>query len=373
MITGDDMRVIVIGAGPCGLMSAISIKRFHPNYQVILLEKDKDIGSRIKVSGNGRCNFINKNLLVDKYSSNFSQFVIKYQDEVMKIFDEEGLAYYFDNQGRAYPQSESSMTIIHLFKDLLKKYNIDLKVNYLVEKIEKIGKSYFINDELDADKIVVSIGGVSYLNDRLNFNKIINSLNVETTSLSPSLTPISVSSFPKNLENKKIKCEARLIYKNQIIFKEEGEVLFKKDGLSGIVIFNLSSYLARRHLNQFEDYQISLNILPKIDDETLKKMVIKNPSMNHILIQELAEYISTFSNKLASIRDLRFKIRGLYEFKNSQVTSGGVSLKEINENLSLKKDSNIFVGGEFIDIDGVCGGYNIGFALCAGFCIGKNI
>ena len=371
--TGDVMKIVIIGSGPCGLVSAITIKKSHPDYEVVILEKDKGIGSRIKISGNGRCNFINKNLKAEDYSSSFSAHIIKYQDEVMKLFDEAGLLYYFDEQGRAYPYSESSSTIISCFNYLLDKYKVEVKTSYLVKSIQKQGTNFLINDDIKADKIVVAIGGISYLNEKLNYNRIVSDLDLKVTSLTPSLAPISVTSFPKELENKKVKCEVRLLKKHQEIFKERGEVLFKKDGLSGIVIFNLSAYLARTHTNNFNDYEVSLNLLPDIKDEELKTLISKNPTLERIFIEPLANLISKSNNKIDTIRNLKFGIRGIYEFKNSQVTSGGVELNQINDNLSLKKDRDIFVGGEFIDLDGVCGGYNIGLAMCSGYLIGKSI
>ena len=95
--------------------------------------------------------------------------------------------------------------------------------------------------------------------------------------------------------------------------------------------------------------------------------------VSFVFIKEIANYVTKFNNIEKVIKDLRFDIRGIYEFKFSQVTSGGVNLEELNHNYSLKKNPNIYLGGEFIDIDGDCGGYNIGFALTSGYHIGKVI
>lgn len=366
------MKVIVIGSGPCGLLSAISIKRHHPDYDVLILEKDSSIGSRIKISGNGRCNFINKELSVDKYSSSFVEPIIKYQNDVLDLLNETGFSYYFDEQGRGYPTSESSLTFINVLRDLLNKYNIEVKTKYLVNKIERKEK-IIINGEISCDRLVLSIGGISYLNERLNYNRIVSELGLNITQLTPSLAPISVNHFPNELENKRVKSIAKLLYKNQVVKEERGEVIFKKDGLSGICIFNLSSYLARKHLKVYDDYQVSLDLLPDKNESEIIKLINLDSSLTHIFINELANYLNTFNDLVKTIKDLRFEIRGIYDFKNSQVTSGGVNLSQINSNLSLKTDNRIFLGGELIDIDGDCGGYNIGFALCSGYLIGKEI
>ena len=256
------MKVVVVGGGPCGILTSISIKKFHPEYEVVLLEKDKDIGSRIKISGNGRCNFINKELSVDKYSSSFVNYVLPLKEEVLSLFDEVGFKYYYDEQGRGYPLSESSSTFICVLKTLLEKYQVKVITSYLVENIKELNNKFILNEDITCDRLVLAIGGVSYQNDKLNYNRIVSALNLKTTSLTPSLSPLSVSSFPKDLENKRVKCLVKLLFNNKVVKEEKGEVLFKKDGLSGIVIFNMSSYLARLHLVNFKGYQRSLDLPP---------------------------------------------------------------------------------------------------------------
>lgn len=367
------MKIVVIGSGPCGLVSAISIKKHNPNYHVVLLEKDKDIASRIKISGNGRCNFMNKELNIEHYSSSFASSILSYQKEVVSLLEEVGFKYYFDEQGRGYPLSESSTTLIEVFKSLLNKYQIEVKTSYLVTSIVRNKQELIINNEITCDRLVVAIGGVSYQNERLNYNRIISDLNLKVSPLTPSLTPISVNNFPKSLENKKVKCLVRLLGDSKVVKEEKGEVLFKKDGLSGIVIFNMSAKLARLHLSTYDKYQISLDLLPDSSIEEINMMINTNPNLYHIFIKDLADYINTFKNPSQTIKDLRFNIRSLYEFKYSQVTSGGVTINQLTPSLSLKEDQRIYLGGEFIDIDADCGGYNIGYCMCAGYLIGKEL
>lgn len=372
------MKICVIGGGPFGILSAISIKKNHPSYEVVLLEKNENIGSRIKVSGNGRCNFFNANLKENKYSSpSFVKGIIPLKDKLFYLLDEVGLSYYFDEEGRYYPLSESSSTIIYCLTKLLNKYQVKVKTNFKVEKIFKENNKYIISSSLEeekADKLVLGIGGVSFNNDRINYNNIIHQLGVDITLLSPSLTPLSTSSFSFKLEGNRRYCNVKLLKGNNIIKEEKGEVLFKKNGVSGIVIFNMSSYLSRLHLSSYDSYFLSLDLCPTLNDEELVQFLSKDPSLRNIFKEELALYIlSLGKNVFENIRDFRLQIKGLYEFKNSQVTSGGISLDEINSSFSLKKDPNIFVGGEMIDIDGECGGYNIAFALLSGLYIGEII
>ena len=372
------MKICVIGAGPFGILSAISIKKNHPLYEVILLEKNENIGSRIKVSGNGRCNFFNTNLNENKYSSPlYVKKLVSLKDRLFSLLDEVGLSYYYDEEGRYYPLSESSSTMIYCLNKLLASYQVKVKTNFKVEKIIKENNKYIVSSLLEkeeADKLVLGIGGISFNNDRINYNNIIHNLNVSTTKLTPSLTPIATSSFSLRLEGKRRYCNVKLMKGNNIVKEEKGEVLFKKNGLSGIVIFNISSYLARLHLSSYSSYCISLDLCPSLSEEKLKELTIKDPSLRNIFITEIADYIlSLGKNIVENIRNCRFEVKDLYEFKNSQVTSGGIAINELNDNFSLKKDNNIYVGGEMIDIDGECGGYNIGIAFLSGLYIGEVI
>ena len=197
-----------------------------------------------------------------------------------------------------------------------------------------------------------------------------NSLNLPLTKLTPSLAPLVTSKFSKKLEGKRVKANVKLLYKGQIVKEEIGEVLFKKDGISGIVIFNMTSYLSRLHLSSYKDYQISLDMLKNLSYDELKKYKLIDRSLKNVLQMDIAEEI--IKNNLDP-KNYILDIKDIYDFKNSQVTSGGIDLSVINNDLSLKCDKNIFVGGEFIDIDGECGGYNIEFALLSGIRIGTNL
>lgn len=365
------MNIAIIGAGPCGIISAIEIKKNNPTYSVTLYEQNKEIGSRIKISGNGRCNFFNANISKEKYS-NFSPIenILRCKEKLFSLLDESGLSYYFDEEGRYYPTSESSSTIIYCLEKLLIKYKVNVMTNIRVdcigENLKILGIKY--------DKIIVAIGGISYNNDKLNYNSMIHYLSLTTSSMTPSLTPVSTSSFSNKMEGKRIKTLVRLYNDSHLVKEEYGEVIFKKDGVSGIVILNMSSYLARLHLKDYSHYHFEFDLLPKMKDSLLLELIDKDKSLRNLFIKEIAdEILSRKGNIFDNIRKFKLNIRGLYEFKYSQVTSGGVSLECINKNLSLKNNPNIFVGGEFIDVDGECGGYNIAFALLSGIYIAKEI
>ena len=176
--------------------------------------------------------------------------------------------------------------------------------------------------------------------------------------------------FNKHLEGKRAKANVKLFYKDNLLKEERGEVLFKKNGVSGIVIFNMSSYLSRLHLSSYQNYYLVIDFLPDLTYEEVNKYYQIDPTLKNLLQEDIAYEISS---KHLDPKAYSLEIHNLYDLKNSQVTSGGVSLNEINLDLSLKSDNNVYLGGEMIDIDGECGGYNIEFALLSGIRIGNVI
>ena len=369
------MKVVIIGAGPCGIMAALEIKKNNPSYQVVLLEKDsRSIGSRIKVSGNGRCNLGNTNIAPGRYNyPKFVEDILSLKNDLFSYLDEGGLGYYSDEEGRIYPLSESSISVIHVLNNLLIKYGVEVKLDSKVTSIRKENNKYRIiteNDSYLGDKVILTIGGISQLNDKNLYYSLIKDLELQVSSMSPSLTPILTSKFDKRMEGKRCKANVRLFRNGQLVKIEDGEILFKKDGVSGIVMFNMSSYLSRLHLDDYSEFYFLIDLLPKITYHQYLSFRRVDSSLKNIMQEDIAREITS---KNIDPKEFLLEIKGLYDFKNSQVTSGGVKLEELNSNLSLKKDNNIFVGGETIDIDGECGGYNIEFAFLSGIKIGRFI
>ena len=173
----------------------------------------------------------------------------------------------------------------------------------------------------------------------------------------------------------------KLISNDKVDYLEKGEVLFKKDSLSGIAIFNASSFMNRKK----EKYIISLNLCTELSEKELLEYIDKRKNYKFELFKgflndKLAEYIfkcvgyngekisHEIVNKLVEcLINLSFNVVGMYPLKECQVCSGGVLLNQIKDDLELKKYPNLYVAGELLDIDGVSGGYNMQFAWsCAG-------
>lgn len=377
-------KVAVIGSGPAGLNSIFSLLEDNSDLQVTLFESENEIGKRIKVSGNGRCNFFHIPINYNVYSSkDYSyKYMNLFMDKYEECFAKLGLLYFYDNEGRVYPLTNSGKTVIEVFSAFLKRKKVRVLLNSKVTDIKENNEKvlvFYNNNVKFFDDVILAVGGLSYLynkEEKLNFLK---KLNLDLTAFSPSLTPIKLEKYHnKNLEGKRFKVRLKLSYFNKILFTEDGEILFKKEGISGIVTFNLSAVIARLHLDNFDNFLVHIDFAPYYNEEELKKIIF-NPlftieeNLLHLFVKELKDELMYYPNDLINhIKDFKFKIISLYSFKDSQVTSGGISLDSIID-FALNKYPHIYPVGEVLDIDGPCGGYNIAFALASGYQVGKKI
>lgn len=380
------MKVAVIGGGASGLFAAGILNENGVN--VTIFEKNNKLGKKILASGNGKCNFSNVSDLNDKYNSVFANNVIKQfgVEDTLKEFSKMGLIYKKDSQGRCYPVSETASSVLDCLKGKLSGVNIRLETT--VEKIEVENDKVVIFSEGNKevfDYIICSSGSsASNLGSEVAYSYL-NNISVELINNKASLTPIIVRENVKELSGVRVKCLIKLLNdNNKLIYEEDGEILFKDNGLSGIAIFNASSYINR---DKNKKYVISLDLSNGIEDEKLEKYFAKKKKenvfkgfLNDKIGAYLMKYIDVYKmDSLAAkkivkmIKDWKFSVVDLYPLKDAQVCSGGVSVDEINENLSLKKIPSIYVCGELLDIDGVCGGYNLQFAWSSGAVVAKDI
>ena len=373
-------KIAIIGAGASGMFAASLLNDL--NADIYLFEKNDKIGKKILASGNGKCNFTNCGNLVDKYNNVFANNIIeKFNVEcTLDYFSNIGLIYKFDDQGRGYPLSECATSVLDCLKSSIN--NVSILLNNNVKRVYKSNGCYFLesNDKkYEFDYIVCCSGSCA---SNLGSDKAytyLNGLNLSISDFSPSLTPVIVKENVKDLMGVRVKCLVHLVdEKYNKIYSEYGEVIFKSDGLSGIAIFNVSSYINR---NRNKKYKIILDLSNGMSKSDLgsyfNRKNIKNLFKGY-LNDKIANYIIKLCNidkideqKIKSIvkniKALEFNVAGLYPLKESQVCSGGVSLHEVDDNLRLKSKDRVYIAGELLDIDGVCGGYNLQFCWsCAG-------
>lgn len=357
------MKVGIIGGGACGLVVARILQ--ENNIPYILFEKNK-IGKKILASGNGKANIYNTNVSSEFYNDNFAyDLVSKMYAKLLIFLQRIGLYTKTDSEGRTYPYSESSLTVLNCLVDNYKHILEDFEVKKIVKK----DNQFFIND-LDEgfDYLVLASGSMAgMIKAKQNgYNSYLESLNLKTAPLKPSLVGFKLANYPNSLSGIRAKALVSLYQDTKLIHQEQGEVIFKDDGISGICILNLSYYY--NQLKDKNNCQISLNFIPNYEVNISSKKELLG-----LLNMKLANYICEFQDLNHHIRNLTFDIIGTYDFEFCQVVSGGIVLDQINEDLSLKQESQIFVGGEVLDVDGACGGYNLMFAFSCGLLIGEML
>lgn len=365
-------NIYIIGGGVCGIVASYYIKKLNPNYQVTVLEKDKEVGKRIKVSGNGRCNFSNDNILTNSYSTNEVQDIINlFKKEEENFYQDINLHFYSDDEGRRYPLTNSSKTVHTLLITALKKIGVKIINNCEVYDLDD-NRIYTNLGQFKYDNVVLSTGGLSYLYPPSNFDYL-KKLNINIVKPSPVLCPVRVNEkIPSQVVGKRAKVVLTLLENNNEVFKEDGEIIFKKDGISGIVVFNSTTKLLSN-----KKYIYHLNFIKGIKKESIEKQRINFSSEEIIksyVVDEIGEYLySNNNNPYDALSNFKLTFKELYPFKDSQLTRGGVDLNQLNSNLSLKNHPQIYVGGELLNVIAPCGGYNIFFAMACGYYIAYNI
>jgi len=359
------MKVLIIGAGASGVACAINIKRRYPNDEIIIIEHLAKPLKKILATGNGKCNYGHLNIDFNQY--NHPEFV-------QPIIQEFNTVQFFESlnvktkkvDDLLYPMSESAETVRNAMlkecahkgiKFHLSETLIDYEVNDTITV--KTDKEIY-----KCDKLVFAIGGKSSPklgSDGSLFN-LFKKHGYEFIEPQPSLCPIKIKENIKELDGIRIK--AKLTLDNH---SEQGELLFKKDGLSGMVTFNMSRFVS---LNKKQ--KILVDSLPEIDEKELKEYLGNHTKEEYAFAYfhpVFAAYLLKISKNnddlIRNSKALSLEVNGLYDYEFSQVTKGGISITNLTSKLESKFEKNVYFIGEIIDVDAPCGGYNLTWAFAS--------
>lgn len=398
-------KVIVVGAGPAGIMAAISSSKQN---EVILIERNNEIGKKLRLTGGGRCNITNNRNIedfFDKVVNNnkflYSSFYTFSNYDLLEYFSKNNLDYKIEYDEKVYTKSDKSDEVIDtLKKDLLKnKVNImyNTKVcDLIVENNEAIGVITDNGEKIFCDKLIITTGGKSHPttgSDGFMFD-ILKKHGHTIKPLYPALIPlVTKENFVKNLQGVAMK---EVIIRTKIKKKKietQGDMIFTHFGISGPGVLKFSSYINKALDNG--EIEITLDFLPHISKEEITRIIRENPNKNvltnlkGILPQNfLKEILSLLNlseakpnelkkedeNKIIEcIKEMKLTIKEMLTIKAAMVTSGGVSVKEINaSNMESKLIKNLFFAGEVIDVDAETGGYNLQIAFSTGYLAGSD-
>lgn len=392
------MRVCIVGGGASGLVCALSAK--NKNNEVIILEKNNELGKKILLTGNGKCNYWNLDMNLKHYHSETDIRDYLNDDlinEGIKFFDDLGIEPKIKN-GYFYPFSGSAKTIRDTLVNEVEKNNIRVVTNYQVKSIKKDEISFIINDEIRSDIIVIATGGMSYPSTGSTGDgyKILEYFHHAIRKPLPSLVALKSDDPIKTWDGVRSDVKLNLYIDGEYIKSEVGELQLTNYGISGICVFNLSSYVVRA-LDEGKKVNIKIDFLPFLSNmDTSKYLSSKNKNislkemLNRILNNKIVDVIidkldidnnksiSDLNNKEMSklvkyLREFSINIIGSNDFNNCQVTSGGMFLDEVNKDFSSVIVPSLYIIGEVLDVDGDCGGYNLGFAWMSAISAGKSI
>lgn len=398
-------EVVIVGGGASGLTAAITAARNGKD--VTLIERNNKCGKKILITGNGRCNFWNTDEDLSHFHSSTPNLLKEFitderKNSILKFFDSLGLAYKTKN-GYYYPFSNQAFTIENALLSECKKLNIKIINDITVEKIIK-EDCFIINpdkENIKAKNIIIATGSKAAPktgSDGLGY-EISKSLGHNIITPLPSLVQLKADEpYFKNWSGIRTDVKVNLLINHKYIKSETGEIQLTNYGLSGICIFNLSGEAAKA-LNQNKNVIISINFIPFASNpKTFLQTLNKNSY--HKTISELLEGIlhyklvdiilkkthlkrdlllntltdNELNNLIKTLTDFQIKILDTHTLDHAQVCSGGIPLTEINsKTLESLKVKNLYFTGEIIDIDGDCGGYNLGWAWMSGIIAGKNV
>lgn len=366
------MKVIIVGAGASGVAAAINIKRKNPSDDVLIIEHlDKPL-KKILATGNGKCNLGNSN--IDFSLFNNGEFAKKIIDgyDYEKFFD--SLLVKTKLVGElAYPVSESAVTVRDAMLNELRKLHVKMNVSEKLVDYKVEDQISVITDKKTyvCDKLILAGGLKSSpkLGSDGSVIEILRKHNYKINELNPGLCPIRTVENTKVIDGTRCKANVKLVQNNKIVRNESGEVLFKDHGLSGIVILNTMSQIVRNNVSG----KIYIDLLPDYSDEYLTNFM-KTHSLDEFLLAFINPKISSYlkemkineNNIVSIVKNLEFTFDKPYGYDFSQVTVGGVDINEVDTSLMSKKEKNVFIIGELLNVDGPCGGYNLTFAFaCA--------
>ena len=399
--------LLVIGAGASGMMAAITAAR--ENKKVCIIEKLDKAGKKLLATGNGKCNFTNADMSPECFGGDktFVSYVLDYfsVEDCLRFFHSIGI-YPKNKNGYYYPNSEQASSVVNAFLEEIER--VGIMISYDTQVLDIVSSKETVNINTNkgsfcAQKLIIATGllAAPKLGSDGSLFEIIKSFGHRFVPILPALCGF----YCKGMQFKKVSGvraagTVTAIVDGKNVAKDTGEIQFTDYGLSGIPVFQISRFLSKG-LYEKSEVKISINLLPtwekeqvleelkhrkvlksaqavsmllnglinqKLSDAILEKANIKNDvfvsSLSEANIGLIAELLQNITVSVIKYRD--------YEF--AQVCTGGIPVGDVNiKTLESKLVPNIYFAGEILDVDGICGGYNLHFAWATGYLAAKSI
>jgi len=402
-------KIAIIGAGPAGMIAAGTAAR--NGNKVYLIEKNEKMGKKLRITGKGRCNITNSADISEFFAQIPTNSKFLYSalysftnDDIISLVEKYGVPTKVERGGRVFPVSDNA----HDVAEALRRYALHKNTEYIRdEALDLIISDGIIkgvklkHKTIEADSVIICTGGASYPRTGSTGDgyKMAKKAGHDITHLKPSLIPVETKEkWVKDIMGLTLKNVSVTALKNgKKLYDDFGEMLFTHFGVSGPVILSMSS-----HLKSIEDgdCKIIIDLKPALDNDTLNKRILsdfekfKNKHLINSLDELLPKALIPIIIKISEIdphipvntitREQRQRLcdaiknvtltpTGFRPLSEAIITSGGVSVKQINPStMESKLISGLFFAGEIIDVDAYTGGYNLQIAYSTGYLAGMN-
>ena len=402
------MRVGIIGAGASGVFAALILKQNYIDTTVI--ERNANALKKIYATGNGRCNFTNRNVSYKNYHGENPKFTIsaikKFDNyDVIEFFNDMGIPEVELENGKIFPKSLQASSIVKQMMCLANHLEVEFIFDSFVDDVRKNGNVFEVksNDSIyKFDYLIVACGSKAYKKSGSDGNGYIlmKKLGHNIVKTHPGIVQLRLNgdSF-KKMSGTKFKANAKLVVDGKEVFEFYHDVLFTDYGISGPTILQLSGE-AIRAKNKGLDVKIRIDTVD-LDENKLYEHLIYIISLNYykkikellvgLINDNLIEEVLNQANincdinvcelskeeiyKLAhTLKNLEFSVSGYKDEDSGQITCGGVDTDEINPStMESKKIKNLYIIGEIMDVDGDCGGYNLQWAFSSAYSCAMSI
>lgn len=399
--------VIVVGAGASGMMAAVTAAREHK--KVLLIEKLEKAGKKLLATGNGKCNFTNAYMTAECFGAEKS-----FITEVLERFSVEDCLSFFhsigicpkNKNGYYYPNSEQAVSVVEAFVQELERLMVKVSYETTVQEIFPSQEGVTLltdRGRFFGKKLILATGllAAPKLGSDGSMFELIKGFGHRFRPILPALCGFYCKGIPfKKVSGVRATGTVTAVVDGRDIQSDTGEIQFTDYGLSGIPIFQISRHLSKG-LYQKTDVKVRINLLSdwtreQIAEELHFRRTIRNTQkaaafLTGLIHQKLADMIleqaaikkekiiAELSEKEISrivmlLQDVTVEVTKYRDFEFAQVCTGGISPQEIHtKTLESKLVPNVYFTGELLDVDGICGGYNLHFAWATGYIAGKSI
>lgn len=418
-------KIAVLGGGASGLMAAITAAQ--SGAKVSIIEHKDRVGKKILMTGNGKCNLTNLHMDDSYYYSHDLEKAMRIMEEftpqdTIAFFRELGLMTKEKRDGGIYPVAEQASVVLDILRATCDRLGIETVLNCHIEQIKpgtkitlngyqeievesetsnskkskgKQNKNYIRKSYTNVfDALILACGGCAASvsgSDGSGYD-LVKKLGCKVYSPFPALVQLhGKGDFFKGIAGVRVESSLQLYVDRQVVAKEYGELQLTDYGISGIPVFQFSRIVASElsfghaceveiDFYPYDKKPLNWEAFPDLSVETFlegylnKKLVMMLLKRANIAPEQRVHTVPKRSRDriFTEMHHFIVPVEKTNGFDSAQVCAGGVSLQDIEDTLSLKKQSNVYVAGELLDVDGKCGGYNLQWAWSTGYIAGKN-